>query len=94
MSSKEVFNPLFKLFFVDVEPESERHFDDFTHHFLPALIVIFVPRESIDEVSAGVPAALFHCFLDQVASDRYWDNLSFFYNVVDKFAVLRAAVTL
>ena len=61
------------------------------HYFVPAVEVVLVAREAIDQELAVAPAVVLHGILDQAASDGDGDDLSLLDDVVNQLPVFRAA---
>ena len=60
----------------------------------PARLVVIITWETVDEELLGRPAVVLHCLLDQLDSDLDRHDASFDDDLVDKFSILAAAVTL
>ena len=66
----------------------------FPHNFIPTLLVVFIPGESIDKELLGVPSVPLHSFLDEVDSNLDWNNLALKDDAVNQIAIWGATVSL
>ena len=80
--------------FVGVHEQDERHVHRVPDHACPAVVVVLVSREAVNQEALGCPAVLLHAFLEKLTSDLNRDNFALDNALIDQGSGLGAGVSL